>query len=960
MLSISQKVCATTEIYAKPSPNIFIDPDVDMSKDEDFEIVKTNLDAEVCIGKIGEATVNAHKIPTPKMVAFQGTQKQWPTMKVELLRQPGGNSIIRVLDPTGKDFGTIDQRTASVLALLMDSVKTSKMRWTTRLDNRDRKPWETPNQQVSASYKITIVLYAPRKMVTGVGKLFTQRQVILRDPVYIDRGVPLVNPHAPKDYTPKAKAMIATTSRYASSGGVYRSNEEVKQDVFKLFDTLEKTDDLPPMEPVQIIKTPLLMHQMQALYFMTRRETDTRDDPNAEDEGSLWKEHIEKTGKKSWYHVISGHKIFAKPEPVLGGILADVMGLGKTLNVLSVVAGSLDAARAFAKEKPPKAVFDDDAQDLRYNSRATLLICPLSTVANWEEQIKAHIRKNAIKSIVYHGTNRTNNSDDLKDYDIVITTYSVVAADADSRSQFRKYNPLAEVNWFRIVLDEAHIIREQSTNQSKTVCALAGSRRWAVTGTPVQNRLEDLGALFKFLRIKPFDEPRNFAQYILSPFKSADPEVLPHLRILVDSITIRRLKDKIDLPERVERHVFLDMTSGERDTYMFYARDSTKKLDAMAGGKKGKVPGVGFASVLRAISRCRLLCAHGQDLLSDADWDAVKGVSVNNAIDLESEDDNRPEKTARQAYEMLDMMRDANVASCARCSRYIKAEDITDEEAEEERADAGMERTKEVIGYLAPCNQLICTRCIRDFRRDLQATAGSDSYAFCPHCESYMRTVLYELKQSEYNRDQETQRQIRANPRLVGKSGRYSGPHSKALALMERLSKNADESTVMHGDRIKSVVFSGWTSNLDLIQIALNNARMKFTRLDGSMTRSARAQVLRDFAEDPDIHCILVSISAGGLGLNLTAASRVYVMEPQFNPAAEDQAIERVHRLGQKREVLIEKFIMNDSIEVGMMKVQERKKNMAKMSMDKDDMMTRPDKIEAAKRRMEELRSLFR
>src|SRR5690606_14151355 len=135
---------------------------------------------------------------------------------------------------------------------------------------------------------------------------------------------------------------------------------------------------------------------------------------------------------------------------------------------------------------------------------------------------------------------------------------------------------------------------------------------------------------------------------------------------------------------------------------------------------------------------------------------------------------------------------------------------------------------------------------------------------------------------------------------------RYSGPHTKTRALVQELLRNKEKSTAFPTEPpFKSVVFSGWTSHLDLIQSVLDNAGDVYARLDGSMSRTQRNSAMDAFRDDPNVQVILVSIMAGGLGLNLTAGNSVYVMEPQFNPAAEAQAVDRVHRLGQTRAVRI-------------------------------------------------------
>lgn len=124
------------------------------------------------------------------------------------------------------------------------------------------------------------------------------------------------------------------------------------------------------------------------------------------------------------------------------------------------------------------------------------------------------------------------------------------------------------------------------------------------------------------------------------------------------------------------------------------------------------------------------------------------------------------------------------------------------------------------------------------------------------------------------------------------------------------------------------------------------------------MSRIARTSAMDRFREDDNVHVILVSIMAGGLGLNLTSGNSVYVMEPQYNPAAEAQAVDRVHRLGQKRPVRTVRYIMRGSFEEKMLELQEKKKKLASLSMDGQNKAL--DKAEAARQKLMDLRSLFK
>ncbi|KZF23424.1 hypothetical protein L228DRAFT_209965 [Xylona heveae TC161] len=909
-------------------------------------VIEDNSEKEVCYGQVEGARVQAHRVPalsSKSSQAFSSSQ-QWPPIKVEL-RPPQRNTfIISVIDPLGHDIGSIDVRTSLGLAPLMNS-SSVKLRCQARLAMRPRKPDEWPGQEVSRHFDLILNLYGLKKYAAGIGKYFSQRQIWLRAPFTVDRGIEVFNPHAIKSVHG-----TNTSSRFGSASGpgyVTRTVEEIRNDVIGMFDSLQKSETLPQMEPDPRIVTPLLPHQKQGLYFMTSKERSRVFSEKEECNSSLWRLRANANGQSRYYNVITGKEELAKPPEVLGGILADMMGLGKTLSILALLLSTQDDSVAFSGESPPEPQAPEDVKLVR-NSKTTLLVAPLSTVANWEEQIKMHVQPGALSYYIFHGSNRCSDIRELSKYDLVITTYHVVSSELDGRRKKRHdgARPLQQTNWFRIVLDEAHMIREQSTRQCKAICALSAQRRWAVTGTPVQNRLDDLGALIKFLRLKPFDEKGGFAQYVLTPFKMADPEILPKLRLLVDTITLRRLKDRIELPSRHDQIVRLDFTSQERQLYEWFAKDSDSKAKVMASEERKSLGGKLYVHILRAILRLRLICAHGRELLSDEDQKMTEGLSESSAIDLEDEDDQRPALTPRQAYDMFSLMRESNADTCADCNRKVGQNELAPEEDKDD-----------LIGFLTPCYQIICKDCIATFKEAVQKVATNDNHAICPLCEVYIRIAFFELKHSEVKEDEEARMIARNNPKMAKKLGRYGGPHTKTKTLIEFLKHSEVESEAQPNERpIKSVVFSGWTSHLDLIQIALDDNGIKYARLDGKMSRVQRSAALETFREDPTVRVILVSIAAGGLGLNLTSASRVYMMEPQFNPAAEAQAIDRIHRLGQMREVVTTRFIMSGSFEEKMLELQRKKQNLADLSMSRGKI----DQSEAAKRRLEELRSLFK
>jgi superfamily II DNA or RNA helicase len=158
-------------------------------------------------------------------------------------------------------------------------------------------------------------------------------------------------------------------------------------------------------------------------------------------------------------------------------------------------------------------------------------------------------------------------------------------------------------------------------------------------------------------------------------------------------------------------------------------------------------------------------------------------------------------------------------------------------------------------------------------------------------------------------------RQAACHPALL--PGQKAASSSKVEALVEALVTAAE-------DGHKALVFSQWTSLLDLIEPVLQQIGIEFTRLDGS-TRD-RAAVVESFQSEAGPPVMLISLKAGGTGLNLTAADHVFLCDPWWNPAVEDQAADRAHRIGQERPVMIYRLVAVDTVEERILELQQRKR----------------------------------
>lgn len=233
------------------------------------------------------------------------------------------------------------------------------------------------------------------------------------------------------------------------------------------------------------------------------------------------------------------------------------MGLGKTIQTIGLIVSTM----AKGDEK----------------KRMTLIVTPLALIHQWVEEIKTKTEANKLKVLKHHGSNRTRNAQDLYDYDVVVTTYQVVASEAEESG------PLFQLDWYRVVLDEAQQIKNRQTKSSLSCTALKSAKRWCLTGTPIQNNIDELYSLFRFLNIKPLSDYPTFKKNISIPMQNGDVQIaMERLKAVLLATMLRRTKqyvnekDKSDdnnsaislqLPTKHRKDVLLSFHSHERALY---------------------------------------------------------------------------------------------------------------------------------------------------------------------------------------------------------------------------------------------------------------------------------------------------------------------------------------------------------------------------------------------------------
>ena len=411
------------------------------------------------------------------------------------------------------------------------------------------------------------------------------------------------------------------------------------------------------------------------------------------------------------------------------------MGLGKTLQALCVL------------DKP------------------ALVVAPTSVVHNWAAEA-ARFRPD-LKVCLYHGPQRTLEPE----ADLTITSYALLRLDAEA---------LQPVRWATVVLDEAQAIKNPDSQVARAAYRLDASFRVALTGTPVENRLEELWSQIHFLNPGLLGGRQDFQERYGKAIADGEPGAAARLRERIRPFLLRRLKREVapELPPRTEVVLRCELSDEERSLYQ--AIHAATRDEVVAKLREGG----NVLAALEALLRLRQASCHA---------------------------------------------------------------------------------------------------------------------ALIP--------------------------------------GQKAESSSKVQLLVESVAQAAAEGH-------KSLVFSQWTSLLDLIEPELKAAGVDFVRLDGS-TRD-RGEVVRSFQDESGPPAMLISLKAGGAGLNLTAADHVFLVDPWWNPAVEDQAADRAHRIGQDKPVIVHRLVAMGTVEERILALQQSKRELAEAALsgaDKAGALTRDDLV---------------
>ncbi|RYP38066.1 hypothetical protein DL766_001145 [Monosporascus sp. MC13-8B] len=751
-----------------------------------------------------------------------------------------------------------------------------------------------------------------------------------------------------------------------------------------------------------------------------------------------------------------------------GGLLADDMGLGKTLQSISLILSNSKPV-----DKYPGV------------EKTTLVVAPLALIRQWEAELKDKISDtHRLKVLVHHGPQRTKRYEDLRKYDVVITTYQILVSEHNHTTETLKTGCFG-LHWYRVILDEAHTIKNRNAKATKACYELRSIYRWCLSGTPMQNNLDELQSLVKFLRIKPYDDLREWKEHFEIPMKQGKGEVaIRRLHSLLRCFMKRRTKDILKeagaldtgnkeseggeksttqgfkVTERRVVAIAAEFSPAERRFYDRLEQRTDKSIEQMMRGK------VNYASALVLLLRLRQACNHpklvegklekDKDALSydtkgkkgnDADVDAL--ADLLGGLDVaakhceicgfeldkgnrqpgsdkckacfedleyfkhhEDGDSKSPEKRARKKKAKVKEVVEEKIKTetfkkrAPRNRRAILESDDDDEEEGEEEGEAPKKRKprnrcaildsedeEEEGDWIVSGDEQGPLRLGKAGGTDDENAEGEgetinsedseedetqdgsrlSSFIVDDEKDTKSEDLQRALEESDSEEEFEsisvlqrrvTQRRSQAASASASEeegadAESDSGSESEdvgSVSQSEFDSESDDGDATRHektphvlasakvrqliallrkeAHKHKFIVFSQFTSMLEVVEPFLRKEGLRFARYDGGMRNDAREAALDALRRDPRTRVLLCSLRCGALGLNLTAASRVVILEPFWNPFVEEQAIDRVHRLTQTVDVVVYKLTVSRTVEERILDLQGRKRLLAEQAIE--------------------------
>jgi SNF2 family DNA or RNA helicase len=661
-----------------------------------------------------------------------------------------------------------------------------------------------------------------------------------------------------------------------------------------------------------------------------------------------------------------------------GGILADQMGLGKTVTCIANIVNGRPL-----KTYPPH---------LQPKSHTTLIVVPPSLLGQWKTEIERHAvsettrkKRGLGRPHVFKDSDSENHHfRDFDRRDIVLTTYYDVRAswpaheipeglsEAEKTAFFmeniyEKRGPLHRYDFLRIVLDEGHQISNPVTQIAKACSNLVADHKWVLSGTPMVNGSKDLYSLLSFIG-HPTVSNMKFESFKSRFCNLRDPMSLDALsQEMVDSVACFTHKDKlldarlITLPKPHNKSLKLHPTILESEIYSVVRARFKERAQSL--GENGEMKSNKF-HIWAMFTLLRQLTAHPllvpikvSDYLEPEDF-----VKIEKAVEKQAASNETPVSTI---HAFRDLMKRQRTRAEARVENDIKidmsATGTIDEynegieDVEELRAPSVIKKSRKKKGtgeshgkdvnyggyiesfkrsanFHLSSKRTICSKCERPTDNPVMTLC----YHF--YCRLHLEDLMHEAAHDGFDQaicvKEDCGKQIMKStivdpetalkPKYLDTDGNVL-PSTKTLACKAQILNWLDPKT--GGDpNAKCIVFCQWRNFLNLLSRICETEKWEYATLHGSMNKKARNVSIDKFKTNPNIKILIATLKTGGQGLNLTCARYVLNVDPWWNSATEIQAFSRVYRIGQEHETEFVNLTLLGTVDEHLNSIKDRKK----------------------------------
>ncbi|KAJ6144959.1 SNF2 family N-terminal domain-containing protein [Penicillium chermesinum] len=666
-------------------------------------------------------------------------------------------------------------------------------------------------------------------------------------------------------------------------------------------------------------------------------------------------------GQNGWK--VHGLDISLKPHQVLvtawmrtrersmtnGGMLCDSMGLGKTVDAMANIMDD----RTFLRKRSP---------------RSTLIVAPAGLLHHWYDHLTTHCDPEITGGVLLFKPSHKLPVDVVSMQGIVLASYSQVrssyplpavapkglsteAIEVARGIQSSRMGTLHKVEWYRIILDEAHEIKNPESKTSLAARKLIGKKRWIITGTPLHNKIDELFPYFEFLRIAGCMTMGDFEKNYTSDEKASD-SLFELLALILHRNTYETKlfgHPIVKLPGVDPKTVYVNPYEPEALLYKRIGSSWIQKINTKQAREEASIQwGLIFAMFLAL----RMASSHiltlwqsyekenyidGKLLLNTGLLDRFRCIAkcqedhqtdsariISSTLTMEKfvmvptaslEDPHRIRAT--------DSEKAGNIIQGFR-RKMLQLRNMNEWTERYARVHCPVCRHPPHRGFITSCHHLYCEECFYGL------TVNEGNEIATPNCRACKTPI------EGYASSEQVDKEISLIP-LAQKRKKSAGDQDQTKEGKQKAENRKEYHPLpfsvvseiikcwMKDRSNKIVVFTLFLNTLKILEQICKREGWNFVKLSGNVSHATRNSNLKNFRESSEVNILLATLRTGGTGLDLSCANKCILIDLWWNEAIEDQAQSRLIRIGQKRTVETVRVVTKGSLDDRMLEIQERK-----------------------------------